>query len=103
MDKIIAAVVVVVIFGLIIFAFTRRYRRRVKAEIKGPFGTGLKVEGENAASPSAPTSGIRIKDAEAGRDIRAHSTGAGGVDLEKVKAKGDIDASSSSGDPPPKA
>jgi type IV secretory pathway TrbL component len=53
MDKVTAAVVVVGVFGLIIIAFVFRFRNKGKAQIKGPFGTGLKVEGENAPGPAA--------------------------------------------------
>jgi hypothetical protein len=47
---------------------------------------------------------VKIKDGEAGGSIRAQSDGPGGVNLEKVKAKGDITAISSPSEKPrPKA
>jgi hypothetical protein len=44
---------------------------------------------------------VRLKDAQAGGNIRMHATG-GGADAEKLKAKGDIEVTSSPGLPPPK-
>ena len=99
MDTTTAAVIVIVVvlFGLIILGFVWRYRTKGKAQIKGPFGTGLKVEGENAPGP-----GVRLKDAQAGGSIRAQDATGRGADAEKLNAKGDIEVTSSSGPPPPK-
>ena len=97
-----AVVIVVGLFGLIILGFVWRYRTKGKAQIKGPFGTGLKVEGENAPGLGAPAPGVRLKDAQAGGNIRAQDATGRGADAEKLKAKGDIEVTSSAGLPPPK-
>ena len=63
----------------------------------------VKAKGKNPPPPANVAGGVKIKDADAGRNLTAHNTGAGGVDLEKVKAKGDITATNTPGAPPPKA
>ena len=85
-----------------VIAFFAVFRGKGKFHIKTPLGEAS-AEGESPPPSTAVAAGVRIKDAEAGGNLRAHSTGSGGVDLEKVKATGDIDASSSPGVPPPKA
>ena len=88
-------IAVIAILALVAVAFFAVFRGKGKLQMKGPGGMSLKAEGENPAPPAAIPAGVRIKDAEAGQNVRAHSTGPGGVDLEKVKAKGDVEARSS--------
>jgi hypothetical protein len=102
MDPTIITLIALGILVLVTVAFFSVFRGKGKVDIKTSLGS-LKAEGENPPPATNLPSGVRIKDAVAGRDIRAHNTGPGGVDLEKVKAKGDIDASNSPGTPPPKA
>jgi hypothetical protein len=102
MDQSTLAVIALGILALVAVAFVAVFRGRGKIDMKGPGGVSLRAEGENPAPPSAVPSGVRIKDAEAGQNLRAQSTGPGGVDLEKVKAKGNIDAANSPGTLGPK-
>lgn len=97
MDKTTAVLIGLGILALLAIAFFAVFRGKGKLSVKSPLGS-LKAEGENPPPPATVPGGVKIKDAEAGRNIRAQSQGAGGVDLEKVKAKGDITATSSSGD-----
>jgi hypothetical protein len=99
MDKTTAALIGLGILALVFIAFFAVFRNKGKGKIKGPFGMGLEVEGSNEP---ASQSGVKIKDANAGENVRAKDSTGRGVDLEKIKAKGDIEATSSSGDPPPK-
>lgn len=96
------ALIALGILVLCAIAFFAVFRGKGKLQIKGP-GVSLKAEGENPPPPAAVAAGVRMEDAKAGQNIRAHATGPGGVELEKVKAKGDIDASSSPIGPSPKA
>jgi len=99
MDKTTATLIGLGILALAFIAFFYVFRHKGKGEISGPLGLKLKVEGSNEPA-SQP--GVNIKDAEAGGNLRARDTTGRGVDLEKVKAKGDIEATSSGGDLPPK-
>jgi len=90
------------ILALVAIAFFAVFRGKGKVQLKGPGGVSLRAEGANPSQASAVPVGVRIKDAEAGQNVQAHATGSGGVDLEKVKAKGSISASSAPGASPPK-
>jgi hypothetical protein len=102
MDKMTVIVIVLAILALVFIAFFAVFRNKGKGKIKGPFGMGIQVEGVNDPPPAT---GVRIKDAQAGGDILADNKGAGGVDLEKVKAARNITATNapSQGQSPPKA
>lgn len=91
-------VCVLVLAGIAFFAV---FRGKGEIEIDAKKGT-LKAKGENPPSPTTVPGGVKIEDAEAGKNFRAHSSAAGGVDLKKVKAKGGIDAVHTPGDTPPK-
>jgi hypothetical protein len=97
MDTKLVILVAFVILVLVAVAFFAVFRGKGKLRIKGPGGIALNAEGENPPPQAAVSAGVRIKGAEAGRDLHAESIGAGGVDLENVKAKGDIGATSSQG------
>jgi hypothetical protein len=99
MDKTTALLIGLGILALLAIAFFAVFRGKGKLSVKSPLGN-LNAEGKNPPLPAMVPGGVKIKDAEAGRNIRAQSQGAGGVDLEKVKAKGDITATSSSTDQP---
>ena len=103
MDKTTAFVIGLGILGVVGGMFALRYRGKGKLSVKSPLGS-LKAEGEDSPPPALVPGGVKIKDADAGRNIRAESAGSGGVDLEKVKAKGDITATSAPSEKPrPKA
>ena len=101
MDPTTASLIALGIFALVILAFFAVFRGRGKFRLKTKFGEA-RAEGENPPPPTTVAAGVKIKDADAGRDLTAHSSGAGGVDLEKVKAKGGITATHTPGDSPPK-
>lgn len=90
------------IMAVLVIAFFTKFLGRGKFRIKTKFGE-VSAEGENPSPPATVAAGVRIKDAEAGGNLRAQNAGTGGVDLEKIKVKGDIDATHSPGNPPPKA
>jgi hypothetical protein len=100
MDLTTATLIGLGILALLVIAFFAVFRGKGKFQIVTKFGK-LKAEGDNPP-PTAVAAGVKIKDADAGRNIRAHGAGEGGVDLEKVKAKGDIEATHMPGDSPPK-
>lgn len=101
MDTTTAAIVGLCILALVVVAFFTVFRGKGKFKIKTKFGEAT-AEGENPPVPTAVPGGVRIKDADAGGNLRARSTGVGGLDLEKIKAKGEIDAAHSPNDSPPK-
>ena len=101
MDPTTAALIALGFCALVILAFFAVFRGRGKFSLKTIFGK-VSAEGENPPPPAAVAAGVKIKDADAGRNVVAHSAGAGGVDLEKVKAKGGITATHTPGDSPPK-
>jgi hypothetical protein len=104
MDHNTTLLIAVGILALLVIAFFAVFRGKGKFSLKTKLGE-VKAEGENPPPPTSVAPGVHIKDAEAGRDIRAHSSGSGGVDLEKVKAHdGTIEATHAPGDSPrPKA
>jgi len=84
-----AALFVIVVFALIIFAVFLRFKRRGAAKIKGPFGTGLEIAGSN--DPPLHQPGIYAKDivSREGGILAEDSTGFG-VDIQNVNAKEDV-------------
>jgi hypothetical protein len=97
-----AVLIALCVLALLVIAFFAVFRGKGKFRIKTKLGEAS-AEGENPHPPTAIAAGVKIKDAEAGGSLRAHNVGSGGVDLDKIRAKGDIDVSSSPGGPLPKA
>ena len=102
MDKRTASLIALGIVALLLIAFFAVFRGKGKFSLKTMFGT-VKAEGENPLPPKNVPGGVKITGAEAGRDITARSSSEGGVELERVKAKGNIDARHTPGASPPKA
>jgi hypothetical protein len=100
MDWTTASLIGLGIIALVIVGFFVVFRGKGKFSLKTRFGEAT-AEGENPVPPSAIPSGVKIKEAEAGRDVRASSS-QGGLDMEKIKAKRDIEVSHSTTDPAPK-
>ena len=97
MDKTTAMLIALGILALVFIAFFAVFRNQGKGKVKGPFGMGIEVEGTNE-SKSQP--GVSAKDIEAGGSVRAKDETGKGAVAEKVKAKGDVEISSSHGSPP---
>jgi hypothetical protein len=97
MDTQTLAVVAVGLFVLLVLFLSLR-RSRIKAGIKGPFGTGLDVEGSN--DQPAPNPGVTVTGAksQAGGLKAADRTGRG-ANVKDVETYGDIEVTS---DPSPK-
>ena len=96
MDATIATVIILAIFAVVIIVAFLRFRKSGNAEIKGPFGTALKIKGENNA-PAKRTPGIKaegITSREGG--VMAEDTTGNGIDIKNVDAKDDVLLSSSS-------
>jgi len=92
------AVVVVGIFALLVIFVSLR-RSRVKAGIKGPFGTAVDVEASN--DQPAPNPGVTVIDAKSrAGGLRAEDHSGNPVTVKNVETYGDISAVS---DPHPKA
>lgn len=85
---------------LVVIGFFALLRGRGRVHVKTPFGS-VSAEGQNPSPPAAVPAGVKVS-GEAGGDVRAHSTGSGGVEAS-VKAGGNIEATHEPGPPPPKA
>ena len=101
MDFTVAALIGLGILALLLIAFFAVFRGKGRFKVKTQFGEAT-AEGENPPVTSVPA-GVRIRDADAGKNVHAHSGTSGGVDIEKVKAAGEIQATHSQPDSPPKA
>ena len=104
MDTTTAALIGLGILVLAIIAFFAVFRGKGKFSIDTKFGA-VKAEGQNPPPPSAVASGVKIKDADAGRNVIGHSSSvAGGVEIEKAKAEtGTVKGTHTPGEPSPKA
>ena len=99
MDPQTVALIAVAIFALVVIFLGLRYRGRLKADIKGPLGTGMSVDAsspERSATPGVKVEGARSR---AGGLQAADRTGRG-ADVKDVETYGDINVTS---DPNPKA
>ena len=95
MDKTTAILIALGILALVFIAFFAVFRTTGKGKIKGPFGTGIEVEGSNEPQSK---SGVTVEDAQAKGNVRAKDETGQGVTAKKLKAGGDIDLTNS----PPK-
>jgi hypothetical protein len=99
MDSPKLAVVVAGIFVLLVIFIALRYRSRIKAGIKGPFGMGVDVEASN--DQPAPHPGVTVAGAKShAGGLRAEDRTGRGADVKDVDTYGDIQVTS---DPNPKA
>jgi hypothetical protein len=99
MDSQTLAVVVVGLFVLLVVFIAMRYKSRIKAGIKGPFGTAVDVEASTDQPASNPGVAITGAKSHAG-GLRAEDRTGRGAALKDVEAYRDIEVTS---DPPPKA
>lgn len=98
------AIIVIALFALIVIGFLLVFRRRGKAEVKGPFNLGLNVEGSN--DPPPPIVGVNIEGAKSrAGGLNAEDTAGGHVNVRDVEVQNDINVSrgASSEDTNPKA
>lgn len=94
MDTITATTIIITIFALVIVAAFLRFRQHGKAEIKGPFNTGMKLEASN--DPPAQTVGIRAKNITSTKGgVMAEDSTGHGISAEDVLARDDVLLSSS--------
>ena len=94
MDTNTVIALVIFVFALVITAAFLSYRSRGSANIKGPFGIGLAVEGENKADK--PKTGISAREitSREGKIVVKDTTGQG-LDIKQIDAKDDVLLSSS--------
>lgn len=98
MDTNTLILIIIGIFALIVIIAVIRYKQQGGAEIKGPFGLSLKIEGSNKEE-NPQQRGIRAKDVlsrEGG--IKVQEAEGHGVDVEKLDARSDVSISSGSTD-----
>jgi hypothetical protein len=103
MDSTTAVIIIVALFALIIVGGFIVYRQRSKVDINTPFGS-LKMESSNDPPPQQP--GVTIEDATSrGGGIEGRDKTGRGVEVRRVDAQKDIQASSEMPDSPsdPKA
>jgi hypothetical protein len=95
MDPTLAPILVIIIFALVLIAAFVIYPR-IKASIKGPFNTGLEVDGSPDES-SAPQPAIKAEDIKSheGGMVADDRTGKG-LDVKRVETRDDVLLSSSS-------
>lgn len=99
MDTTTAAVIVVIIFALVVVAAFILFGQRSSAEINGPFGTSLKVNGSN--DPASNDAGIKaqgIKSRKGG--VVAEDTTGRGVEVRDVEVESDVRLASKNPDQP---
>ncbi len=90
----IQAVLLTALLGVIAWGFLEWRKARKRATLR------RNTLNENLPPLTTTPAGVKIKDAEVGRDIHAYSSGAGGVEIENAKAKGTIEGTHSPGSPP---
>jgi hypothetical protein len=91
--------VVAGIFVLLVIFIALRYRSRIKAGIKGPFGTAVDVEASN--DQPAPNPGVTVAGARShAGGLRAEDRTGRGASVKDVETYRDIQVTS---DPNPKA
>jgi hypothetical protein len=99
MDTQTAALVAVAIFALVVIFLALRYRGRLKADIKGPLGTGMTVDTSNPESPVTP--GVKVEGARSrAGGLQATDRTGRGADVKDIDTLRDIQVTS---DPHPKA
>jgi hypothetical protein len=90
MDTSTAALIVIAIFAIILIVAFLRYRKSGEAEIRGPFGTALKVKGSNHAGvkklPGIKAEGITSREG----GVRAEDSTGSGLDIRNVDARDDV-------------
>ncbi len=82
-------IIIIIAFVVVAIVALFRFNQQGKIGIRGPFSTGLDVEGSN--KPPAPTAGIKassIKSRKGG--LTAHDEAGGTVDAEDVDVEKDV-------------
>ena len=95
------AIVILAIIALVVVGSFFVYRRRTSVDIKGPLGTGLKLNASDEATPGPP--GVKMEDVESRKGgVLAEDKTGRGVDMKGVKADQDVLATSEGESPDPK-
>jgi len=82
-------VLIIAIFALIIIAAFFVFRQRARVGIKGPFGTGLKLDASN--DPLPPTPGVKVETARSrGGGLMADDQTGRGAEVKDVEVQDDI-------------
>lgn len=92
LDTTTASVIIIGIFALVVIIGFFLYRKSGNAEIKGPFGTGVKFDGKNNSSNSGGIKAKGLKSQEGG--ISADDATGKGIEIVNANAKDDIILSS---------
>lgn len=88
-------------FAVIALAAFLIYRSRVRMDIKGPGGTGMRMDASNDPSPAAKVKDVKSR--KGGLNVEVINAD-GGADVEKAEVEGDIKVSvNKSGNSHPKA
>lgn len=90
MDTNVTSIIIVGILAVIALVAFFFFRQRTTVEVKGPLGTGLKVDASNQPAPSAPgVKGETIKSRKGG--LTAHDETGHGVEVKDVDVEKDVD------------
>lgn len=92
------ALIAVVILVAVFFVL---FRGDGKLKIKG-LGLEASAEQKQATQPATVPSGVKTGRIESGNDVTVHSSATGGVETGDIKAKGNVSATNTPGQPPPK-
>ena len=102
MDTNLTYIIIVGILAVIALVAFFLFRQRTKIELKGPFGTELKVDATNKPTPPTPAvKGEDIKSRKGG--LKAYDETGRGVEVKGVEVEKDVDLKSTADPkaPPP--
>jgi hypothetical protein len=86
-------VIIVLILAVIAIVAFFRFRHRTNIDVRGPFGTGVKVDAANEVTPPPATvKGEKITSRKGG--LTAHNEVGGDVDVKDVDVEQDVDLKS---------
>jgi len=86
-------VAIIAVFACIVIAAFLVFRKRGKVDIRGPIGTGLKIDVSNESSPPTPAVMVQSVVSKGGGVNISDQTGRG-ADVRGVEAQRDVSISS---------